>query len=145
MKVGQIGPTFIFPVKTVTFYWVESLVTSSILKMRKSHKKLAPVYALLPTCVYANTWQGGLIRPPPPWIGLISSADWVTDWPLEMLIHHPSRKRTWFTNFPRELQMRQQQFRNIGEWQFQNCNAVFIHRTNVPMHFGTMELIKCLY
>ena len=25
----------------------------------------------IPTCVYANTWQGGLIRPPPPWIGLI--------------------------------------------------------------------------
>ena len=24
----------------------------------------------IPTCVYANTWQGGLIRPPPPWIGL---------------------------------------------------------------------------
>ena len=45
MKVGQIGPTFIFPGKTVTFLLVESLVTSSILKMRKSHKKLAPVYA----------------------------------------------------------------------------------------------------
>ena len=23
------------------------------------------------TCVYANTWQGGLIRPPQPWIRLI--------------------------------------------------------------------------
>ena len=45
MKVGQIGPTFIFPGKTVTFLLVESLVTSSILKMRKSHKKLAPAYA----------------------------------------------------------------------------------------------------
>ena len=28
-----------------------------------------------------------------------------------------------------KLQMRQQQSRNIGEWQFQNCNAVFIHKT----------------
>ena len=45
MKIGHFGPTFIFPGKTVTFLLVESLVTSSILKMRKSHKKLAPSYA----------------------------------------------------------------------------------------------------
>ena len=64
MKVGQIGPTFIFLGKTVTFLLVESLVTSSILKMRKSHKKLAPVYA------YSHAYtqirdRGGLIRLPP--------------------------------------------------------------------------------
>ena len=63
MKVGQIGPTFIFPVKTVTFYWVESLVISSILKMRKSPKKLAPIYA------YSHAYtqlrdRGGWLGPP---------------------------------------------------------------------------------
>ena len=72
MKVGQIGPTFIFPVKTVTFYWVESLVTSSILKMRKSYKKLAHVYAYS----HANTQirdRGGWLGPPP-WIGLMRNS-----------------------------------------------------------------------
>ena len=69
MKVGQIGPTFIFPVKTVTFYWVESLVTSSILKMRKSHKKLAPVYAY-PHAYTQICDRGGWLGPPPPWIGV---------------------------------------------------------------------------
>ena len=57
MKVGQIGPTFIFPGKTVTFLLVESLVTSSILKMRKSHKKLAPSYAY--PLAYTQIRDGG--------------------------------------------------------------------------------------
>ena len=64
MKVGQIGPIFIFPVKTVRFYWVESLVTSSILKMRKSHKKLAPVYAY-PHAYTQIRDRGGWLGPPP--------------------------------------------------------------------------------
>ena len=69
MKVGQIGPTFIFPGKTVTFLLVESLVTSSILKMRKSHKKLAPSYAY-PLAYTQIRDRGGTLCPPPPLIGL---------------------------------------------------------------------------
>ena len=64
MKVGQIGPTFIFPGKTVTFLLVESLVTSSILKMRKSHKKLAPSYAY-PLAYTQIRDRGGTLCPPP--------------------------------------------------------------------------------
>ena len=45
MKVGQIGPTFLVPGKTVIFMGVKSVVPSSTLKMRKSKKKLARVYA----------------------------------------------------------------------------------------------------
>ena len=45
MKVGQIGPTFLVPEKTVNIFGVKPVVPSSILKMRKSHKKLAPIYA----------------------------------------------------------------------------------------------------
>ena len=41
MKLGQIGPTFLVPEKTVNFFGVKPLVPSSTLKMRKSHKKLA--------------------------------------------------------------------------------------------------------
>ena len=64
MKVGQIGPTFIFPGKTVTFLFVESLVTSSILKMRKRHKKLAPTYAY-PLAYTQIRDRGGTLCPPP--------------------------------------------------------------------------------
>ena len=60
-KFYLIGPTFFFPVKTVTFYWVESLVTSSILKMRKSHKKLALVYAYPHAQIHD---RGGWLGPP---------------------------------------------------------------------------------
>ena len=41
MKVGQIGPTFVVPGKTVIFWRVKSVVSFSTLKMRKSQKKLA--------------------------------------------------------------------------------------------------------
>ena len=84
MKVGQIGPTFIFPVKTVTFYWVESLVTSSILKMRKSHKKLAPVYAY-PHAYTQIRDRGGWLGPPPPWIGLKEIKASNNIWPFHVL------------------------------------------------------------
>ena len=40
MKVGQIGPTFVVPGKTVIFLGVKSVVPSSTLKMTKSKKKL---------------------------------------------------------------------------------------------------------
>ena len=40
MKVGQIGPTFVVPGKTVIFLGVKSVVPSSTLKMTKSQKKL---------------------------------------------------------------------------------------------------------
>ena len=45
MKNGHFGPTFIFPVKTVKFFGVKRVAPSSTLKMRKSHKKSARVYA----------------------------------------------------------------------------------------------------
>ena len=47
MKIGHFGPTFIFPVKTVNFFRVKRVAPSSTLKMRKSHKKSARVYALV--------------------------------------------------------------------------------------------------
>ena len=65
MKVGQIGPTFVVPGKTVIFWRVKSVVSFSTLKMRKSKKKLAPVYAY--THVYARKCDGQ--------IGLSSSCD----------------------------------------------------------------------
>ena len=69
MKVGQIGPTFLVPEKTVNFFGVKHVVPSSTLKMRKSHKKLARVYA------YTHTYTqirdgGGKSAPPPVGIGL---------------------------------------------------------------------------
>ena len=69
MKVGQIGPTFVVPGKTVIFWRVKSVVSSSTLKMRKSQKKLAPVYAY--THSYARKRDGGgKSAPPPSQIGL---------------------------------------------------------------------------
>ena len=69
MKVGQIGPTFVVPGKTVIFLGVKSVVPSSKLKMRKSHKKSARVYAY----THAHTQLrdgGGRSAPPPGLIGL---------------------------------------------------------------------------
>ena len=64
MKFGQIGPTFVDPGKTVIFFWrVKSVVSSSTLKMRKSQKKLAPVYAY--THSYARKRDGGGKSAPP--------------------------------------------------------------------------------
>ena len=63
MKVGQIGPTFLVPDKTVNFYGVKPVVPSSTLKMRKSHKKSVHVYAY----THVNTQirdGGGQICPP---------------------------------------------------------------------------------
>ena len=64
MKFGQIGPTFVDPGKTVIFWRVKSVVSSSTLKMRKSKKKLAPVYAY--THSYARKRDGGGKSAPPP-------------------------------------------------------------------------------
>ena len=63
MKVGQIGPTFVTPGKTVNFFGVKSVAPSSTLKMRKSQKKLAPVYAY--THSYARKRDGGGKSAPP--------------------------------------------------------------------------------
>ena len=69
MKVGQIGPTFLVPEKTVNFFGVKPVVPSSTLKMRKSHKKLARVYAY--THAYTQIRDGGgKSAPPPSRIGL---------------------------------------------------------------------------
>ena len=57
MKFGQIGPTFLVPEKTVIFLGVNTVVPSSTLKMRKSHKKLARVYAY--THAYTQICDGG--------------------------------------------------------------------------------------
>ena len=70
MKVGQIGPTFVVPGKTVIFLGVKSVVPSSTLKMRKSQKKLAPVYAYIPAYTRIRD-GGGKSAPPPSLIGLI--------------------------------------------------------------------------
>ena len=64
MKVGQIGPTFLVPEKTVNFFGVKHVVPSSTLKMRKSHKKLARVYAY--THAYTQIRDGGGKYAPPP-------------------------------------------------------------------------------
>ena len=63
MKVGQIGPTFIFPEKTVNFFGVKPVVPSSTLKMRKSHKKSARVCAY--THAYTQLRDGGGRSAPP--------------------------------------------------------------------------------
>ena len=57
MKVGQIGPTFLVPGKTVNFFGVKTVVPPSTLKMRKSHQKLAHVYAY--THAYTQIRDGG--------------------------------------------------------------------------------------
>ena len=57
MKVGQNGPTFWVPGKTVIFFGVKTVVPSSTPKMRKSHKKLARVYAY--THAYIQIGDGG--------------------------------------------------------------------------------------
>ena len=65
MKFGQIGPTFVDPGKTVILWRVKSVVSSSTLKLRKSQKKLAPVYAY----THSNARKrdgGGKSAPRPP-------------------------------------------------------------------------------
>ena len=63
MKVGQIGPTFVVPGKTVIFLGVKSVVPSSTLKMTKSQKKLARVCAYTPA--YTQICDGGGKSAPP--------------------------------------------------------------------------------
>ena len=63
MKIGHFGPTFIFPVKTVNFFGVKRVAPSSTLKMRKSHKKSARVYAY--THAYTQLREGGGRSAPP--------------------------------------------------------------------------------
>ena len=64
MKIGHFGPTFIFPGKTVNFFGVKHVAPSSTLKMRKSHKKSARVYAY--THAYTQLRDGGGRSAPPP-------------------------------------------------------------------------------
>ena len=64
MKVRQNGPTFLVPGKTVIFFGVKSYVPPSTLKMRKSHKKLARVFAY--THAYTQICDGGGRSAPPP-------------------------------------------------------------------------------
>ena len=64
MKVRQNGPTVLVPGKTVIFLGVKSCVPPSTLKMRKSHKKLARVYAY--THAYTRIRDGGGKSAPPP-------------------------------------------------------------------------------
>ena len=69
MKVRQNGPTFLVPGKTVIFFGVKSYVPPSTLKMRKSHKKLAGVFAY--THAYTQICDGGgRSASPPSTIGL---------------------------------------------------------------------------
>ena len=64
MKVEQIGPTFWVPEKTVNFFGLKPVVPSYTLKMRKSHKKSAHVYAY--THAYTHIRDGGGRYAPPP-------------------------------------------------------------------------------
>ena len=57
VKVGQIEPTVVSPEETVTFLGVKNVVPSSTLKMRKSKKKSARVYAY--THAYTQLREGG--------------------------------------------------------------------------------------
>ena len=68
MKIGHFGPTFIFPGKTVNFFGVKHVAPSSTLKMRKSHKKSARVYAY--THAYTQLRDGGGRSASPGLIGL---------------------------------------------------------------------------
>ena len=61
MKSEQIGPTFIVPEKTVTFFGVKPVVPSSTLKMRKSHKKIG-TYMCTYTYSYTQTHERGANR-----------------------------------------------------------------------------------
>ena len=71
MKVEQMRPTFLVPEKTMNFLGVKTVVPSSTLKMRKSHKKLARLYAY--THAYTQIRDGGgKSAPPPSRIGLKS-------------------------------------------------------------------------
>ena len=63
MKSEQIGPTLLVPERTVNFFEVKPVVPSSSLKMRKSHKKLARVYAY--THAYTQIRDGGGKSAPP--------------------------------------------------------------------------------
>ena len=63
MKSEQIEPTFFVPEKTLNFFEVKPVVPSSTLKMRKSHKKLARVYAY--THAYTQIRDGGGKSAPP--------------------------------------------------------------------------------
>ena len=63
MKIGHFGPTFIFPGKTVNFFGVKHVAPSSTLKMRKSHKKSARVYAY--SHAYTQIRDGGGKSAPP--------------------------------------------------------------------------------
>ena len=56
MKVGQIGPTFVVPGKTVNFWRVKSVVSFSTLKMRKSKKNLH-LYTHTHTCMHTHTFD----------------------------------------------------------------------------------------
>ena len=71
MKVGQIGPTFLVPEKTVNFFGVKPVVPSSTLKMRKSHKKSARVCAY--THAYTQICDGGGRSAPPPGLNRVKS------------------------------------------------------------------------
>ena len=62
-KVGQIGPTFVVPGKTVIFFGVESVVPYSTLKMTKSKKNLH-VYAHTHPRIREYVMVGANLPPP---------------------------------------------------------------------------------
>ena len=90
MKFGQIGPTFVDPGKTVIFWRVKSVVSSSTLKMRKSKKKLAPVYAY--THMYArkrDVMVGANLPPPSPESNRVKTSAWTSCNPLRVFFAVP--------------------------------------------------------
>ena len=70
MKVGQIGPTFVVPGKTVNFWRVKSVVSFSTLKMRKSQKNKLHLYTHTHTCMRENVMSQ---------IGLTGSSSLIDD------------------------------------------------------------------
>ena len=63
MKVGQIGPNFLVPEKTVNFFGIKPVVPSSILRMMKSHKN-QHVYTHTHTRIHKYVMVGGKYGPP---------------------------------------------------------------------------------
>ena len=60
---------FVFSWQNGEFWWGQKCCTPLLTQNEELSKKIG-AYILIYNCVYANTWQGGQICPPPPWIGL---------------------------------------------------------------------------
>ena len=60
---------FIFSWQNGEFWWSQKCCTHLLTQNDELSKKIGACICIY-TRIYANMWQGGLIRPPPSWIGL---------------------------------------------------------------------------